>query len=195
MKGSPRFFSLIEILVAVALIAILAGALAINVRGIINEQLQLNELARVQNLLTKAKELTLAADVDVELKFIFKKDFFEIHFIPMTPPPLSLNKAFKTHVEKLEYIKGIEFEDVGSQKIFKAGFSLRFFKKGYAPPIGVLRFYTREGVWSLLLLKEESSFQNIVKGDSQFPVDRNEREFLESVSHELRQEIGQEAGK
>lgn len=191
LKRSVRssFFSLIEILIAFALIALFTGVIAFNIRGLLESQKASDQLAKVQNSLRVAEELMLWAGLDIEVKFEKKGEHYLLSLIPLNPPPQSLLSVFPKEPFLLDKLEKIEYQDERRDATFKEAITLSFYKKGYGFPQGILRMSVRGETFSLLFPGYPVPFNIFSKEELSFPINLSEREFLESATLELQEAI------
>lgn len=135
MITKKLYFSLLEVLLVVAIVSIIAAAIAISAGRAIQEQRFRTEVAVVVNTLRLAQQLMLILNTDVLVKFTARPDQQGIDYTLEFDDPLTerWQKEIKRPRASLTEIHFMSFNNaVGS-------FNLRFFSGGTVMSQGILR--------------------------------------------------------
>lgn len=132
-------FTLLEILIAIGIIATVSGVIAISIRKFYLEQKALDGMVRVTELIRTAQELMMIANLDSEVEISRSGEKTVVQLIPKSAvSPLIANFVTQAKVE-VETIDAIEFEDAFRSIVLRPKFSLSFISKGFLLNRGVLK--------------------------------------------------------
>lgn len=154
---SKRAFTLIEIMIVIACIALIAGFFTINIRLAVLEQNFESETSELLSQIKLAEELNTLFGIDIEMKFYEEEGKTKSKMVPTGVVTQSfeelLRQGDRSYDFKLSW-EGTQFKNAST-------FSLNFYDRGYHFPLGVLKvegaktlFLTLPGYPSPLQFKE-----------------------------------------
>lgn len=187
-KKRISYFTLLEILIALSILAVAGSLVAYNLRRVYLEQQALNEMESVANVMKTASDLMMLVNLDSELKFSSKEGKLTVEFLPKS----ALSPLMKPLIPKkpltLENIHTFSFEDGALHTHLTDQFSLLFLSKGFLMNRGVFTMESREVQGSLILLGYPSSLL-LIRGDPpKYPDDRSLKEMILQITEETRRE-------
>lgn len=145
-------FTLVEILVALVLIAFTAGIIAINLRDLISSQAFLDNANLLLGELRLAEDLMTIMNVDVEVEIKKEGDHFTSQIVARSTPPNLGKRAILSSKNQLMGIERIEFEDLYSDTVLTDAFNLTFFSRGFTMNHGTLKLIPKRSSDSLMIL-------------------------------------------
>jgi hypothetical protein len=148
-RKSP--ITLLEVLIALAVIALVGGAIAWNVRKLYLQQKTLDEMHRVGLLIRKAEELMMIANLDSDISFDQEGDLIRVSLIPKSAVSQSMKPLLVGSSLLLRYVDAIAFEDAFAETVLTPKFSLTFISRGYLMNRGVLQMRGNEVTRSIIL--------------------------------------------
>lgn len=157
-RGKRRYFTLVEIMITLALVIGLGGIFAFQAREWLATQAALEEMENALRILKRAQELSLMANFDSEVVFEKGKEGWEFTFIPRssTPPRLSDLVQLKTY--KFNKVDNILFQPPGGEVQEAKKWPLSFIAKGFFMPEGQLIFKSGSLSRSIFFLGYPSNF-------------------------------------
>ncbi|KAF3363253.1 hypothetical protein PHSC3_000143 [Chlamydiales bacterium STE3] len=132
------FFTLIEVLVALSLIALVSGVFAINIRQLWRQQAFLDEAHIVLNQLRLAQDIMQVMSADVEVGFQKKEETYFSKISIKSPGSQSTKRILAQTDLALKEIGSLIFEDI-SGKVLEEDFVLTFFSRGFTMNHGLLK--------------------------------------------------------
>jgi type II secretory pathway pseudopilin PulG len=135
-----------ELLVTIAVLAIIAGAATIGIVRAAFEQRFRSEAAVVVDQLRLAQDLMLILNTDVHVKFgpSKEKDSIEFWLTVERELPESIKREFVEKKQLLKTIKGVFFHDQLEESAVKDQLDIKFQSKGIVMSRGVMRLATSD---------------------------------------------------
>lgn len=134
-----RPFTLVEIMIALTIVALISGVVGVSVSRFYREQETLDEMGRVASLLRNAQELMMVAHVDSEVKFQKGDQDTQVTLTLKSSapePPLPLFNRGELHLTRIEKLS---FDDSSQESGSRLNWSLFFFSKGFVMNTGILK--------------------------------------------------------
>ena len=175
---SSRFYTLIEILIAVMLLVILLGAVGINIRAASKDQTFQAEVDHLLHRLNLAQDMLVVLKIDSRMEF--KKD--AARWFPIG----NINQNYEILIDRekipLSEFSEITFEDSKESK--KEGeFTLNFGDLGYIMPQGVLKLVSKRGKTVYINFPGYPQPLTLAReAPNERELDRKEREFYEQIT-------------
>lgn len=140
MRRTSRAFTVMEIMVALAIMVSLLGWAGFNIRGAWREQAFRSECDRLLDRLRLAQDILLTLNVETELRFTPEG----VKWVPVG----MLNRLYDKLIVKeklpLDPFAEVIFEEAGGEK--KVGtFTLKFLDQGYILSKGILKLVAHTG--------------------------------------------------
>lgn len=134
-----RPVTLLEMLIVMALVAMIAGAVAIGIDRVLVDQRFRNEVGQIVDELKRAQDLMIILGADVHVKFAEQKDNKGIEYWLEMETKLSdsLQREVVNRKKQLKTIRGVFFKDPLNQA--EGAVDLRFMSKGAVMSRGLLR--------------------------------------------------------
>lgn len=142
---SRRHFSLIEILIVFALLSLVMGVGAFNIRGLFIKQRTLDDMERFTNQLRNAQELMTLSGVDGEVHVDKVDGVITSEWVPSTSISELTSKLIHTQKETYPSIEEVSYND-------QARFSLGFYAKGLYMSTGLIKL-SGNGIERSIVLK------------------------------------------
>ncbi|CCB87513.1 prepilin-type N-terminal cleavage/methylation domain-containing protein [Parachlamydia acanthamoebae] len=133
------FFTLVEMLIVLAILSIVTVAIGININNALEEQRFRTEVETVVNELRFAQDLMLVLQADVTVKFSQGDD--GINFTLETESQATknwMNEILRVQ-PKLKTIRGVSFRDELDLPVTEGAISIHFLSKGSVMSRGILR--------------------------------------------------------
>lgn len=144
-KGVKRLpFTLIEILLAIALLAMITAVVSVNVRGLFRQQKFLNEVNAVTSLLNRAQQLMLIYGQNVQVKFTTSKEGIKGQLTPDCLLDPKWEKWTSNHTLTLTQIHSINFHDELFPNSSEGEKLIRFYPHGGGVSRGVMSLSTEK---------------------------------------------------
>lgn len=121
---SKRSFTLLEILIVLALLSLVTGVGAFNIQRLFTKQRTLNEMETFLDQLRNATELMTLCGADGEIRVAMEGGKWTSEWRPSTPLSEQAKKLIKTEKEIYNNIQDISFNDLTQ-------FTLGFYSKGF----------------------------------------------------------------
>ena len=123
---SKRFITLLELLIVFAIVALVAGIGAFNMKALFSRQAALSEMDKVIFKLRASQEVMALLSTDIELKFKKEQEGFSVEWVPKGVLHPSAAKLLGPRKEIYSHIQEISFDDGVKDLILKDQFSLFF---------------------------------------------------------------------
>lgn len=149
---SRRFITLLELLIVFAILALVAGIGAFNLKALFSSQEELNEMDRVLFKLRKAQAVMVLLDGDIEIKFKRAPQGFSMEWVPAGILSKSVSNRMGEREEALPHLQEISFQDGVKDLLLKPPFSLQFLSRGFLMNRGVLTLKGAQTERHLLLV-------------------------------------------
>jgi type II secretory pathway pseudopilin PulG len=146
-----RYITLLELLIAIALVAMVSGVIAWNVRALFLQQKTLDEMSRVATIVRKAQELMMIANLDSEVVIRRANDQFSVALTPKSSVSPLMAPLLEKSTVTLQQISSITFEDAFQDTELSENFSLIFRSKGFLMNRGVLQMQGNKITRSIIL--------------------------------------------
>lgn len=142
-----RFFTLLEILIVMALMVLLVGIVGWNLRGGIKAQAFNTQVDRILKQLRMSQDILMLLNIDTKLDFEGK----EIEWIPVGTTNEVYDKFLAKEKTPLTSFSSIEFESEldGEKSLFtpeSGKITLSFLDRGFRLPYGVLKMVSVDNV-------------------------------------------------
>lgn len=145
LKGAKRLpFTLIEVLLVIALLAMITASVSVNVRDLIGQQKFLNEVNAVTALLNRAQQLMLIYGQNVQVKFTSSKEGIKGQIVPdcLLDPKwekwTTKNALFLTQIHSLNFHDEAFPNSSGEEKL------IRFYPNGGGVSRGIMSLSTEK---------------------------------------------------
>lgn len=148
-----RCFTLIEIMVVLAILALTGGIAALKMRDFLKQQTYLDDSALLLNELRLTQDLMLIMEIDSEVNIKKMDDHFTVQIEAKSPPPELGKKIIDHSTLKLKGIKSIEFEDSFSGTVLTDEIKLTFFSRGFTMNHGTLKLFPKTSSESVLAIE------------------------------------------
>lgn len=132
---SKKAFTLIEIMIVIACIALLAGFITINIRLAVLEQNFESQTSELLSQLRLAEELSTLFNVDVEVQF--SEEYGKTKSLMVATGVIT--ETFEALLKNSERTYDFRATWEGTQFKNDSTFSLNFYDQGYHFPLGVLK--------------------------------------------------------
>jgi prepilin-type N-terminal cleavage/methylation domain-containing protein len=129
---SNRYFTLLELLIVLALLSLVAGVGAFNIQRLFTKQRTLNEMEAFLNQLRNATELMTLCGVDGEIRVATENGKWTSEWRPSTPLSEKARKLIKTEKETYSYLQDFSYNDAPQ-------FTLGFYSKGFFMSEGIVK--------------------------------------------------------
>lgn len=141
-----RYFTLLELLVVMAILAVTGGAVAIGVRRALEDQRFRSEVGVIVNKLRLAQDLMLIIGTDVHVKFAQdnKAGGNRVTMEMETRLPPEIEREVLREHGHLKMIRGIFFRDLNTPQYAEGQIDVRFFSSGAVMSRGVMRLATSD---------------------------------------------------
>lgn len=146
-KSSRSYFTLLEVLLVIALVTTVAGAVGINMIRAIREQRFRSEVAAVVNILRLAQQMMLILNIDVDVVFTTAPDGKSILYSMEFEDQFSKGwqKEIKRPRAPLKAIQYLDFQDASEKPVrIKGKQVIRFFSRGTVMSQGILHLANAE---------------------------------------------------
>lgn len=153
LKTKVRFLTLMEVMIAMAIILSLVGIVGFNVRGVWREQKYRSEVDRILSQLRFSQDMVLLLNIESEIDFSEGKiQWFPVGNINRFYERMLNKSAFKpTQIEKIEFETTLE--DKTRQSGNSDSFKLNFLDRGFQMSRGVLKIIPYQGQERYIFLK------------------------------------------
>lgn len=142
-----RFFSLIEILIALAILVSLLGIVGFNIKAALRSQSYDSQVDRLVSELNLSQDMLLVFNIETEFRFSPQ----EAHLVPVG----TLDQAYERLIERehtsLSALASVHFEGTLGERLERT-FSLKFLDAGFETPKGVLTLTSLDGEKSYIYL-------------------------------------------
>lgn len=139
VKRKLRYFTLIEVLVALIVVALVSGIFALNIQNLWRQQAFLDDSNLILSQLRLAQDIMQIMETDVEVSFQEKDGTVISKIVPKSPPPMLAQTMANQSALVLSTIGPIQFEDINGN-ILEKEFALTFFSRGFVMNHGTLQF-------------------------------------------------------
>lgn len=145
MKGKKSYFTLLEIIIVITIIALVGGVVAVNIRKSFQQQRFNSEVAMLVNTLRLAQDLMIILQDDVHVIFTQAPDKGIIFWIE-TESPLAKNweAVIKRSHKKLTAIHALKFRDELPGPVTMGELDVKFLSGGTVMSKGVMRLSTTD---------------------------------------------------
>jgi len=138
--------TLLELLIVIAILAMVAGIVAVSINKALVDQRFRTEVSMVVDELRLAQDLMLILGADVHVKFTEDKENFIKYWIELeTSLPEHISREVLRKQRKLKTIRAISFDDPTSKQ---GHLDLKFQSKGMVMSKGILKLATSGKQWS-----------------------------------------------
>jgi type II secretory pathway pseudopilin PulG len=134
--------TLLEILIVIAVLALISGALVYNINNAVIDQRFRTEVGRVVDTLRLAQDLMLIHETDVHVKFAHEKGGIKYWLEMETALKQPWEQEIKRPLKNLTAIRGVFFNDLTSPSFVKGQIDVKFLSKGSLMSRGVMRLAT-----------------------------------------------------
>jgi hypothetical protein len=134
-----RYITLLELMIVIAILAVVGGAAAFNIRKFYLEQQVLGDINRVVNVLNTATELMMLIDIDSEVRFSESAGSISVILVPQSGVPTTVFPLLSKEPILLSYLEGVQFKDGVKGTLLKPPFALTFESKGFLMNRGILQ--------------------------------------------------------
>jgi type II secretory pathway pseudopilin PulG len=139
-RATRKYFTLLELLLVVAILIMISGFIGINVRKAVHEQQFKAEIARIEDELKLAQDLMLLLRTDVHLKFTSKsKDHGIDYWMEAEGLPEHLSAQVQRPRKPLRAVHSIEFHDELPGWEQENAIDLKFLSGGSLMSRGIMR--------------------------------------------------------
>lgn len=180
MRARVAYFTLLEVMIAMAVLALMAGVVSFNVRGLYYQQEALDEMNRVGNLLRSAQELMMLTHLDSEVRFDKKEEAIFVWLSPISTPVFESFPKLAREPLVLKHIESVTFDNAINDTISKDQFALPFISKGFVMYPGVLELKGRGATRSIVFSGSPAPIA-LQTGRSQFPFKAEYKDYIERV--------------
>lgn len=137
-KKLIRYFTLVEILIALALIIIAAGVVGFQSKRWVEEQQALTQMERLVDLIALGQEAMLFSHIDVVVQLAVQEGVLTAQLQPKSSLDASMKALLVDRPLQLPSLN-ISFEDGISKDIMGPPFELSFLSQGFVMNRGLLR--------------------------------------------------------
>lgn len=136
------YFTLIEIVMIIALLAIISGTVAINIRNLVGQQSFQNEVTLVVDTFNRAQQLMLIYNQNVRVKFTTSSQGLKMGIETDCQLDPVWEKWITRHSLLLKEIHTLAFQDLNSAENDEQAKIIRFYPKGGAISRGIMALST-----------------------------------------------------
>lgn len=151
--------TLLEVLIALGLLAIVAGMITFKVREWIEEQRSLNEMNDAAHLIATLQDLMLIANVDSSISFEKSAQGLIMKINPLSGVPYYLIPEIHQKPYLFKHLKEIQFEEGTTNMMRNPPFALSFISKGFLMNRGILHFKSPSTQRKMLFLGYPAPFK------------------------------------
>lgn len=146
MIHHSRYFTLLEILIVMAILALVGGLISIGVNKALVAQRFATEVSLIVDELRLAQDLMLILGTDVRVKFAEDKEHSGNKFgLELeTRLPKEIEREILRKHENLKTVKGVFFKDLNTSQFTEGQIDVRFLSKGSVMSRGVMRLATSD---------------------------------------------------
>lgn len=138
------YVTLLELLIVIAVLALIGGALVYNIGNAVIDQRFRTEVGRVVDILRLAQDLMLILGTDVHVKFAQDEAKGGIHYWIEMETALEgpWEKEIKRPLNNLKTIRGVFLKDLATDNYIQGQIDVKFLSRGSLMSRGMMRLAT-----------------------------------------------------
>ena len=188
-----RAFTLVELLIVIAILSLTAGVIGVNIRGFLLQQRVLDEMGQVQSQLKIAQELMMMANLDSEVQIQKTGEGFLVEILPKSSTTQMVKPLLKQPSKSLSALDQISFENAADDSLAVDRISLKFFSKGFVMSRGVLTIKAGNISRSIILSGSPGPLSLIETSSANYPYSPELFQWIEQVTAQTGAETKKES--